>query len=164
MALVNRILHRLTSRLPLRVIKENDRPYLERYYVTTVAGVRLYAHRFVGSDPDRGLHDHPWSWAGSLVVSGRYIEQLETGERSVRWFNWLSGQTYHRVVLPPGTAEVWTLFFHRARNTKRWGFKNGPQGESHVDASGRNAREWWLNAPQARFCPDRLAAHTGRRR
>ena len=64
MRLLNRLLYRLASPLPLRVIKEDDRPYLERYYVGTLLGVRCYLHRFVGSDPDRGLHDQ--RHAGSL--------------------------------------------------------------------------------------------------
>ena len=73
----------ITSFLPARVISDNGHPYLERYYVCTLLGVRIYLHRFVGSDPDRGVHDHPWAWARSIVLAGWYLEERRTGIRSV---------------------------------------------------------------------------------
>ena len=155
MGFVNRLLYRLTSSLPLRVIKEDERPYLERYYVGTLAGVRCYLHRFVGSDPDRGLHDHPWPWAASVVICGDYDEHLQHGVRRVRCFNWLRGHTFHRVVLPPGRREVWTLFLHRAVNTKAWGFRD--ESGVHVRmASGDNLREWWTVEPIGRLNAQRV--------
>jgi len=141
-----RFLYRWSGHLRLRVISDGGVPYLERYYLGTWIGIRCYLHRFVGSDPDRGLHDHPWSWAGSIVLAGCYQEQLDWGTRHVRWFNWLQGSTFHRVLLPESMNEVWTLFFHRAQNTKSWGFRV-PGGEMVRIASGDNRRDWWLDAP-----------------
>ncbi|WP_244260428.1 hypothetical protein [Burkholderia gladioli] len=57
---MRRVLYAISSRLPCRIIADGNKPYLERYYLATVFGVRFYLHRFVASDPDRGLHDHPW--------------------------------------------------------------------------------------------------------
>lgn len=121
--------------LAFREIKEDGRPYLERYYLFTLFGWRFYLHRFVGSDPARGLHDHPWRKAFSVILSGWYIEETSYGQRKVCWFNWLTGDTKHRVVLPivinpssgkgePFTVEqpCWTLFAHSVGNAKSWGF------------------------------------------
>lgn len=143
---MKRFLYWLTSRLPCRIISEGDAPYLERYYLFTVLGWRFYLHRFVRSDPDRGLHDHPWSLAFSIILSGWYYEETRTGVRKVRWFNTLTGDSFHRVVLPcahaypdmtckdharagishpiaPGVERpCWTLFFHRVGYVKSWGF------------------------------------------
>ena len=66
---MNRLLLWLTGFLPCRIISEGDQPYLERYYLMTLFGWRFYIHRFVASDPDRGLHDHPWPKAYSIILS-----------------------------------------------------------------------------------------------
>lgn len=98
---MNTQLYWLTSRLPCRIISDDGTPYLERYYLGTVFGVRFYLHRFVGSDPARGLHDHPWAWARSIVLSGWYFEERRDGKRhKVKWYNKLTGDTFHRVILP----------------------------------------------------------------
>jgi hypothetical protein len=146
---MNRFLFWLTSRLPLRIISDDGEPYLERYYLATFLGVRFYLHRFVGSDPARGLHDHPWRWAASIILSGFYYEETRRGVRPVRWLNVLLGDSFHRVLLPKamiqrgGSIRVaadsddptlngtgwllpcWTRFFHRAAYTKPWGFLRG---------------------------------------
>lgn len=134
--MIARLLHRITGSLPCRIISDGDQPYLERYYVGTLFGWRFYLHRFVESDPDRGLHDHPWRRAYSLILSGWYWEESRNHYRvrQVRWFNSLTGDTFHRVVLPRGevtdgrgsrtrTARpCWTLFWHSTPDTKPWGF------------------------------------------
>ncbi len=100
MSLMSRLLWRLSAHLPMRVINDGQRQYLVRYYVGTLFGWRFYLHQFVGSDPDRGLHCHPWRLAFSIILSGWYYEETSYGTRKVRWFNWLTGDTFHRVVLP----------------------------------------------------------------
>ena len=147
-------LYRWSGHCRLRVISDGGVPYLERYYLGTWVGVRCYLHRFVGSDPDRGLHDHPWSWAGSIVLAGFYQEQRDGSVRNVQRFNWLRGSTFHRVLLPESVNEVWTFFFHRAQNTKSWGFR-APDAESVRIASGDNRRDWWLDAPRGADHPER---------
>lgn len=138
-----RLLLWIQMRIPVRVIAEAGVAYLERGYLCTAFGYRFYLHRFVGSDPDRGYHDHPWPRAWSIVLSGWYYELRRWGVRRVRWFNCLDGDTFHRVLvgddildeeiisgalselpsfapLPP--RFVWTLFWHRADDAKDWGF------------------------------------------
>lgn len=115
--MICRLLLSYSNTRPVKVISDNGRRYLERYFVCSVFGVRVYLHRFVGSDPDRGLHDHPWAWAASIVLAGWYREVRRRGLRDVRWFNVLTGDTFHRVLLPAQLDEVWTLFIVPARAT-----------------------------------------------
>jgi hypothetical protein len=173
---MNRFLFWLSSFLPFREISDGDTPYLERYYLFTLLGWRFYLHQFVGSDPDRSLHDHPWSKAYSLILSGWYYEETRSGTRKVRWFNSLTGDTFHRVVLPDEwenthdpaevgilrygqrktgrSAPCWTLFMHRAGNVKPWGFwREWPEryeGAATFDPytyeREGNQKDWWLTA------------------
>lgn len=145
----------LTAKLPCRIIGD-DAPYLERYYLMTVFGIRLYIHRFVGSDPDRGLHDHPFSWAISLILSGWYFEQTRRGVKRFRWINFLTSDSFHRVILPRDASadmcrptpwhklptECWSLFIHRADRAKRWGFWHPlPSGDAFTP--GQPASDEW---------------------
>lgn len=154
---MRKLLYWLSGRLPCRLINDGDRPYLERYYVGRLFGLTFYLHRFVASDPARGLHDHPWDRAYSIVLAGRYYEQTRSGWRLVRWFNRLTGDTFHRVVLMDGMPHVWTLFCH-GPYTKRWGFMKPidtvageelllwvPHANQTDEASGK--QRWWDTAP-----------------
>lgn len=159
-------LHWLSGFLPFREISDGNTPYLERYYVGTLFGWRFYLHQFVGSDPDRGLHDHPWSKAYSLILSGWYWEETRSGTRMVRWLNSLTGDTFHRVVLPrsldkrPSACGMrlyndtpqpcWTLFFHKAGGVKPWGFwREFPEFsvfEPYTYTREGSQKDWWLTA------------------
>lgn len=150
----------LTSRLPCRIISDGNAPYLERYYLFTLLGWRFYLHRFVGSDPDRGLHDHPWARAFSIVLAGQYWEETRSGRRLVRWFNSLTGDTFHRVVLPHvGLYEFpcWTLFFHRAEYVKEWGFLRGQVFIPYIRTRSDEMPDWWNRVPKGRNEPRRAA-------
>lgn len=176
---MNRLLLWLTGFLPCRIISEGDQPYLERYYLMTLFGWRFYIHRFVASDPDRGLHDHPWPKAYSIILSGWYWEELRSGRRKVRWFNSLTGDTFHRVVLPEIVSETnegmyfhprfcWTLFFHTVGDTKAWGFwhdkENGDATftKFHYPGGVKNT-DWHHSALPGRFIT-RFPAGTGWRK
>jgi hypothetical protein len=134
---ISRACERLARNRPCRVLKAEGRPYLERYYLSEIFGVRAYLHRFVDGDYSEALHHHPWSWSGSLILSGSYKEEridspvLHNGfvAESVLSFttrtlttgslNAISAKTLHRIVDPaPGT---WTLFIHVSRKTQKWG-------------------------------------------
>lgn len=172
--MINKLLTKISGRLPYRQIKGPDgEPYLERYFLAQFpkwrwlgkwAGGTIYLHRFIGSDPDRGLHDHPWEVAYSFILSGWYVEE--------RWQNkWLgdkklamksggaltriTGDDQHRVVMEDG-AVTWSLFWHSKR-IKGWGFFNyrdlhpGQSGEiisEPFDAQPDQGRmeKWWLTA------------------
>jgi len=145
----------ITSFLPARVISDNGQPYLERYYVGTLGGTRIYLHRFVGSDPDRGVHDHPWAWAASIILAGWYLEETRRGILPVRWFNFLLGDSFHRIIKPDGMQDVWTLFFHRAGDVKSWGFmRHLDDGQAlwteYIYGGKGKETAWWLTAKKGR--------------
>ena len=120
--MIRRFLLWLTARLPVKVIGRPGQTYVEWYHVATVPGLfRVQLHRFVRSDPD-GLHDHPWAWACSFILAGWYIEERRDRDRVRSRGYFLTGETFHRVVLPHGT-DVWTLFIH-GPYVKHWGFLN----------------------------------------
>ena len=155
--MIERLLEALTARLPCRFIDgEEGEPYLERYYLGGALGWHAYLHRFVDSDPDRGLHDHPWGRALSLVLVAGYDEirgdpraDGPVTRRFVRpWrINRLRGEDYHRVVLR-ARRPAWTLFLHGPR-TKGWGFvQNGVYRPMARDGSEFRHRDWWRHAPR----------------
>lgn len=122
-------------------------PFLERYHLLRIplAGVEVMIHRFVASDPDRGLHDHPWRWAIALLLAGSYDELIApradapASERFRRRLgrlavNRLDPRRFHRVLLAPG-ADAWTLFVTGPR-VKVWGFLAHPDAHRYgTDAS-----------------------------
>jgi hypothetical protein len=177
LSLIDSLLFRVTERLPCRIIDgEQGEPYLERYYVLGLFGWHVYLHRFVDSDPDRGLHDHPWKRAVSLVLTGGYDElrfvtapsqadaigrppdpEIIARPLSPGRFNLLRGTTYHRVLLRDGRP-AWTLFAHGPR-AKGWGFlRDGEFRPMARDAAEFRHRDWGLTAPNGRVVRARRAS------
>jgi hypothetical protein len=146
------LLERLTAKLPLRRITgDNGEPYLERYFLFAIGPrrnpwVTAYIHRFVASDPDRGFHDHPWSWALSLILSGQYLEMMfrngditrfPVGAHKTPGTVTAFGPNHkHRVELV--SNECWTLFIH-GRWIRPWGFYRCVFGNSQ---NGRASTAW----------------------
>lgn len=114
------------------IVIECDAPtwYLGRIYLWDSFRKRLpgvFLHRFFASDGDRELHNHPWEWAYSLVLTGGYWEEiLQNGK--ITWTKQLPGSvhridanTFHRVKLFDETKGCWTLFVAGPR-LQEWGF------------------------------------------
>ena len=164
MSLLNRLLFRFSAYLRCRVINGPDaQPYLERYHLLRLPlGYRVYLHRFVASDPGRGLHNHPWRHALSWLLCGSYQETrmlgaLEGNALRRRWLragqlNYISGEVYHRINLAPGD-ECWSLFLH-APKTRDWGFirRRGYQDHNEVVTQASNPL-WWKQALRPIQCP-----------
>jgi len=158
----SRALYKITGRLRCRIIRGNQgEPYLERYHLFRLpGGGGAYIHRFLASDPDRGLHDHPWRKALGLVLSGGYLEQRLSGDAVVERIlgpgrmNRLTGDDFHRIVLPGG-SQAWTFFMHTG-TIKDWGFLSvSKDGERrfvpHEKATGEGSHaRWWKTAPRGR--------------
>jgi hypothetical protein len=165
MSLMHRLLFRLSAFCRCRVINGPDRqPYLERYHLLSLPfGYRAYLHRFVASDPGRGLHNHPWRHALSLLLCGAYAEtrMLDANADNrlqTRWLragrvNIISGNVFHRVNLAPGT-ECWSLFIH-APKARSWGFiqQQGYRDHAAVVDSPSNPL-WWKQAQRPFRCPE----------
>lgn len=163
--LAGRLLYRLTGWLRCRIIRGNHgEPYLERYHLFRLpGGGGAYIHRFLDSDPDRGLHDHPWSRALGMVLSGGYLEQRLVNDevREQRLgpgrLNRLTGSDFHRIVLP-AKHEAWTFFMHTGK-VKDWGFltraaSGDQQFTPHEKANQEGSHaDWWRKAPRGRHAP-----------
>lgn len=145
--------------------------YLRRYFLLRIGSFHLYLHHFVGSDPDWGLHDHPWDTAGTLLLAGSYQEERfdhpDMERTHITTFNAFSlrrirGTDFHRVILLPwqrAEGGVWTLFWHFKR-TKPWGFKRWAEGKAkfYPYVQGSEPSGWWRDAP-----PGRVLFPKGRR-
>ena len=121
------LIARVTQRPADFVIGGADRPYLIRWYVIPRNPIfNIYLHRFLRSDDDRALHDHPWT-SLSILLAGSYIEHtISAGGIEVRtrrtagdWKLRLFGSLAHRLELDRG--ECWTLFITGPRY-RAWGF------------------------------------------
>lgn len=96
--------------------------YLYRWFVIPHNRfLNVYLHKFVGSDDDRALHDHPW-WNCSVILAGSYREHLPGGVSRIRnTFDIVCRPAHftHRVEILTGT--VWTLFITGPK-VREWGF------------------------------------------
>lgn len=59
-----------------RIVNCDHDVYLHRWYIFRTKYVSLFLHKFVRSDEDRALHDHPWSFFVIPIWRG-YIEHTE---------------------------------------------------------------------------------------
>ena len=164
MSLTNSILFKLSAFCRCRVINgPDDEPYLERYHLLRLPfGYRVYLHRFVASDPGRGLHNHPWRHAVSFLLCGTYYETRMLPARAGNalqyrrlrggHLNFISGETYHRINLAPGT-ECWSLFLHAAK-TRDWGFLQRHHYQDHNEVVTQPSNPlWWKQALRPIQCP-----------
>lgn len=151
---MNSLLHRFCLGRPCRVIRSGDQPYLVRVYLASWRGWRLYLHRFLVSDGERWLHDHPFAGL-ALVLSGGYEEEvlpaLGARPRTLRrrWWNWIPARKFHRIAaVRPNT---WTLFVH-GRHRNAWGFLEPVDTEDGAlallyfnpfDQSQSGGARWW---------------------
>ncbi|MFV2031515.1 MAG: hypothetical protein ACC663_03375 [Gammaproteobacteria bacterium] len=168
MPLLSSLLFRISAYCRCRIINgPNQMPYLERYHLFRLPfGYQVYLHRFVASDPGRGLHNHPWNRAFSLVLSGQYEEIRMANARAdheilsrrigAGHLNWIDGSVFHRINLIENT-ESWTLFVHGPK-AKTWGFwqNRGRRYAFHDHDSLLDQGSfplWWETAPRPVDCP-----------
>jgi hypothetical protein len=133
---------------PPRVItgRDGDDEYLSRWYVKgrpkeseafddkgnpkleveMPKDIGVYVHRFHRSDADSALHNHPWAWAVSLVLSGGYSEERRTKTGGVERrnvfplsINVIRHDTFHRVDL--FEEDAWSIFIAGPR-VSSWSF------------------------------------------
>lgn len=175
--ILRRLLHFLSGYLPLRIVSaERDdgrpgtEPLFERYFLGQMFGWTLYLHHYLRSDPDRGPHDHPWNWAITLPLCEGYIEERLVGYSAAKGLHlrWiirlpglpyrLTGNDFHRVLIPQGHRSSWSLFIHGPRR-KSWGFLRlaragdpPPQISTSytVQHDEEDSRRWWEDAAPGR--------------
>lgn len=121
----------LISGQPHFVIGGHDDPYLLRWFVIPRNHrFNVYVHKFMRSDDDRALHDHPW-WFVSIILRGGYIEHTPGGQRlrKAPSIAYRKAEHIHRVELFTewfdgiGEREVpcWTLILTGPK-ARHWGF------------------------------------------
>ncbi len=138
------------ARNPDFVIGGAERPYLLRWWLIPRNPIfNIYVHRFLRSDDDRALHDHPWLFNCSILLDGEYLEHTPRGvflRKAGQWkFRW--GGAPHRVELveipawdgtiapgkicaaTPRPLACWTVFITGPR-VRQWGF-HCPRGWVH---------------------------------
>lgn len=114
--------------------RENNEPYLERYYLFLKDRNRfpfnIFLHKFLKSDPD-DVHDHPWPYA-TLILKGGYWEWIPTfnshGSKIYEYRIWRGAghfrickpTSYHRIELEKDITP-WTLFMPGPQK-REWGF------------------------------------------
>jgi hypothetical protein len=118
-------LDRLLSRLPYKTIggecfKERG-PLMIRYFLLRTRWFSIYLHKFLRSDADRHMHDHPWPFV-TFLLSGGYWEHTPQGRfwrhrfsilrRPAKWQHWVE---------VPTVEPLWTLIVV-GRKTREWGF------------------------------------------
>lgn len=123
------------------IIAPDGEPYIYRWHVVPRnREANVYFHIQVASDPDRGLHDHPWHNT-TVILSGGYDEQIsETPElppirRQLRRgdVKWRPATAAHRLILPAEFSYAMTLFTTGPK-IRDWGF--------YTDTGWRDWREF----------------------
>lgn len=159
--MINRFLLWLTSTMPAKAIDLDGKYYIERYLAKRFKrwNVEIVLHRYLGSDGDRAVHDHPWRLSIGIPITGGYTDERVLGFepnngwkskmvkiRPWRW-NFISALRYHRIAyVEPGT---WTLFI-TIKEFKGWGFAHHNPQEGTVTLTqhqGRFAHDWDKTAP-----------------
>lgn len=118
-------------RNPDVIIGPKDVPYLLRWHILPRNPFfNVYLHKFLRSDDDRALHDHPWSNV-SILLKGMYLEHTPQGKFLRKAGDIVlraRGSSSHRIELCQGTP-CWTLFITGPRY-REWGF-HCPKGWVH---------------------------------
>lgn len=125
---------RIFRREPDFIIGLPENPYLLRWWIIPRNRFfNIYLHKFLRSDDDRALHDHPW-WSCSIILRGGYREHLPGGLIKLRHAGRIifrRAEQAHRVELYGVyiTRPAWTLFITGPK-VREWGF-HCPQGWRH---------------------------------
>lgn len=122
-----------------------EAPYMARIYLTPWWFPRqVFLHRILLSD--NGIHNHPYKWSCSLILTGGYLETRKWRESTLgfgwclqenspkRWLNWIPAGAFHAIALDQGP--VWTLFFCGPRD-RDWGFLDSAGGFHPVGEAQR---------------------------
>jgi hypothetical protein len=127
---------------PDRLIGSKNNPYMHRWHLIPYNfWFNIYLHRFLRSDEDRALHDHP-SWNISCILQGEYTEETiaaggvhySTIMKAGSW-KFRFARAAHRIHLHAGPC--WTLFIMGPK-LRTWGFHciNGWRSRREFDEKG----------------------------
>lgn len=138
-ALINEACVQLSNRVrDKRTFETEGSPYLTRFYLLRKskpdaddealnAPFSVYLHYFHRGDEDPELHNHPWGFSFSLILTNGYFEERWVGSKIVKRvlrpgsINILRSSDFHRVDLRDPNKGAWTLFF-AGKRVQDWGF------------------------------------------
>lgn len=95
---------------------------------------RFFLHHFFRGDADDAVHNHPWPWSLSLILTEGYVEERwdpETKSLKTRHLypgdlNIIRSTDFHKVTLKNPGRGCWSLFLATGRveekNGRDWGF------------------------------------------
>lgn len=124
---VDALCRQIATRVPTWTIRGNDgSPYLSRHSLVRRSWLpkcwpftslpSVYLHYFHRGDEDPQLHNHPWPYSVSLILTGGYHEERRV-EGKIHSFIYRPGNIniirrddYHRVELLDPARGAWTLF------------------------------------------------------
>jgi hypothetical protein len=192
--IMERACEAIAARRPRKIIWAESRPdtaaqsiLFYRYFLCQLprwmGGHVVYLHEYMRSDPDRGMHDHPWNSAIALPLVRGYTEQRFCGfsdhgprskmiERKPFRPYRLTGSDFHRVVMDDGAKPSWSIFAHGPW-TKVWGFLRREIGlrkpgmaVAHFGyyVAGDEDNEppqWWKHSAYAAPKPHKAWRHNG---
>lgn len=98
-------------------------PYITRTLLPRVANRRPLIHRIHREDRDPHPHNHPWSEADFVVVSGGYVDE--------RWS--FDGQRSETLMLPGSINHLGATSLHRVREVRPGTITVGLVGERVQD-------------------------------
>lgn len=97
-------------------------PYLQRWFIIPRnAHFNVYLHRFLRSDDERALHDHPWPNISGLI-EGTYLEHTPEGVHTRQPGDMVEREatSRHRIELIDGQPV--TSLFLTGPKEREWGF------------------------------------------
>lgn len=142
------------KREPDLIIGGKENPYMLRWWIIPKNPIfNIYLHKFLRSDDDRALHDHPWLFNCSILLKGEYLEIVP--ENKKKWPEDLSTKAVWRravgVYFRPGIAP------HRVQLFRKWipsktVFKGMRLAQEEpvwtIFITGPRIREWGFYCPK----------------
>lgn len=158
--LFRRVIMCVAATRPCKIVRYNGEDVLRRFHLIELPfdGMTVVLHQFCRSDPDRGLHDHPWAFGASFILSGGYFERRVAYSNNPigkpkeevpvieRWYgpgtmNTFVGHDFHRRLCADGHGLLVAFLVGSARDL----YEYVSYSRTVQDLDGR----WWNDARYA---------------
>ncbi len=99
------------KRPPDFIVGHPSAPYMLRWWlIPRNRFFNIYLHKFLRSDEDRALHDHPWASLG-MILKGEYIEHMP------RYPHWWKVHGHRQTITK--VRRAWRPVFRRSTDIHR---------------------------------------------
>lgn len=138
------------KRPPNLIIGTADNPYLLRWYlIPKNRFLNIYLHKFMRSDEDRALHDHPWA-SCSIILKNGYREHLPNNVVKIR----RAGNIVFRRASQAHRVELHRIPAPRTHKSDMvdsfcyaMGIRSKPKPAWTLFITGPKVREWGFHCP-----------------